>query len=97
MDNIFGSGVWRKALTKGVYVICGVILINVTDPTLPLYTAAWFLHVWKGCLTLILFTEASYWRDWAAAANGTLGREVQAQANVEIEAIRKLESKEGGK
>jgi hypothetical protein len=89
MASVFDNGVWRKAIRKAISTICGVLILNMTDPQAQLYTWQWWKHCFLGVVILTVITEAQYWKQWADSANGTLERDIQYQANAAVEAARK--------
>lgn len=70
MSNGWGNGMWKKAVKNGAAVTAGVLLSNISDPTLPLYSLPWFKHVAFACLTVFLVTELAYIKNWLGEGNG---------------------------
>lgn len=63
-----------KLLLKGsfktcIYAFASVVIVNLTDSQLTLYTILWFKHLLFQSTTLILILESRYWIKWAKADN----------------------------
>lgn len=63
-SNGWANGMWKKALKNGAGIAAGVLISNITDPTLPLYSIVWFKHAGFACLTVFLVTELTYIKNW---------------------------------
>lgn len=61
---------WVKALKNGASVVAGVLIANITDPTVPIYSASWIKHAMLSCLTVFLVTELTYIKNWWSNGNG---------------------------
>lgn len=71
--NGWSDGVWKKALKNGASVVAGVLIANITDPTMQLYSLPWFKHAFVGSVSVFLVTELSYIKNWWSNGNGNGG------------------------
>lgn len=64
LKNGWGRGLWRKAVRQGMALVCGAIISNVMDPTMPLYSLSWFKHVLIASVTTFIICELTYAKNW---------------------------------
>lgn len=61
---------WKKALRNGGALVCGIVMSNITDATVPLYSKDWFRHVFISSVTVFIITELTYMKNWLGNGNG---------------------------
>jgi hypothetical protein len=66
IKNGWSNSMWKKAVRNGGALVCGVVISNITDPTVPIYSKAWFFHVMLSSVTTFIVTELTYYRNWLA-------------------------------
>lgn len=63
--------VLKGAYKTLVLALTGVLISNIADPVIPLYTHQWFKHVGIVTVTTVLLLEARYWNKWARNGKDT--------------------------
>lgn len=80
--NPLANGIWKQAGKLFISSVCGVLLTNLVDPQVAIFSRGWFLHVVLGSSILALTNEARYFKAWADSIGGNGNGDGNSGSNV---------------